>query len=155
MADDQTTRFSRAVSAAGALFFDDADRVMLLEPTYKNHWDIPGGYVEAGETPSEACRREIEEELGLEVDLGRLLVVDWAPSEAEGAKVLFVFDGGVLGADQLAEVSLAAAEIASFEFVDLSAAADRMIPRLTRRVVSAVRARRTGTTLYLEHGVEL
>ncbi len=128
---------------------------MLLEPTYKNHWDIPGGYVEAGETPSEACRREIEEELGLEVDLGRLLVVDWAPSEAEGAKVLFVFDGGVLGADQLAEVSLAAAEIASFEFVDLSAAADRMIPRLTRRVVSAVRARRTGTTLYLEHGVEL
>ncbi len=155
MADDQTAHFSRAVSAAGALFFDEADRVLLLEPTYKNHWDIPGGYVEAGETPSEACRREIEEELGLQIALGRLLVVDWAPSDTEGDKVLFVFDGGVLGADQLGKIRLAEAEIASFEFVDLAIAADRMIPRLARRVVSAVRARRKGITLYLEHGVEL
>lgn len=155
MADDQTANFSRAVSAAGALFFDDADRVLLLEPTYKNHWDIPGGYVEAGETPSDACRREIEEELGLQIALGRLLVVDWAPSGTEGDKVLFVFDGGVLGADQLGKIRLAEAEIASFEFVDLAVAADRMIPRLARRVASAVRARSKGITLYLEHGVEL
>lgn len=155
MADDQAARFSRAVSAAGALFFDEAGRVLLLEPTYKNYWDIPGGYVEPGETPSEACRREIEEELGLQIDLGRLLVVDWAPSDAEGDKVLFVFDGGVLGADQLDKVRLAEAEIASLEFVDPEAAASRMIPRLARRVASAVRAQADGTTLYLEHGASL
>ncbi|MDT7789287.1 MAG: 8-oxo-dGTP diphosphatase, partial [Pseudonocardiales bacterium] len=93
--------------------------MLLLEPTYKNHWDIPGGYLEPGETPSEACRREIEEELGLQVDLGRLLVVDWAPSDTEGNKILFVFDGGVLGPDHLDRVRLAEAEIASLEFVDI------------------------------------
>jgi len=37
MADDQTELFSRAVSTAGALFFDEQDRVLLLEPTYKDY----------------------------------------------------------------------------------------------------------------------
>jgi 8-oxo-dGTP diphosphatase len=50
--------------AAGALFCDDAGRVLLVKPTYKEGWDLPGGYVEPGETPTEACVREIKEELG-------------------------------------------------------------------------------------------
>src|SRR5687767_8467830 len=82
--------------AAGALFFDEQDNVLLVKPTYKDGWDVPGGYVEPGETPVEACEREIKEELGLETSLRRLLVVDWAPSESEGDKVLFVFDGGTI-----------------------------------------------------------
>ncbi|HEX8868409.1 MAG TPA: NUDIX hydrolase, partial [Lentzea sp.] len=72
---------SRAMSGAGALFFDDRGRVLLVEPTCKPHWEIPGGVVERGETPSEACKREILEELGLHREPGRLLVVDWAPKE--------------------------------------------------------------------------
>ena len=66
--------------AAGALFFDEQDNVLLVKPTYKDGWDIPGGYVEPGETPIEACQREVKEELGLELPVRRLLVVDWAPS---------------------------------------------------------------------------
>jgi len=49
--------------AADALFVDEQDRVMLVRPTYKNHWDIPGGYVEEGKTPLQACMREVSEEL--------------------------------------------------------------------------------------------
>src|SRR5438105_8627820 len=85
--------------AAGALFVNDAGEVLLVKPTYKPGWDIPGGYVEPGETPIEACEREIKEELGLDRNVERLLVVDWAPSDREGDKVLFVFDGGKLDAD--------------------------------------------------------
>ena len=50
-------------SAAGALFVDERGRVMLVEPTYKPMWEIPGGVIESGETPSAACAREIDEEL--------------------------------------------------------------------------------------------
>ena len=79
--------------AAGALFCDDTGRVLLVKPTYKEGWDLPSGYVEPGETPSEGCEREINEELGLVLRVGPLLVVDWAPSPNEGDKVLFIFEG--------------------------------------------------------------
>ncbi|WP_258952233.1 NUDIX domain-containing protein [Lentzea californiensis] len=141
---------SRALSGAGALFFDEAGRLLLVEPTYKPYWEIPGGVIEHGETPSEACRREIEEELGLVRELGRLLVADWAPRDGED-RVLFVFEGGLLTAGD--HIQLQAEELRSYEFVTPSQAGKRLIPRLARRVAEALRARESGETRYLEHGV--
>ena len=63
---DPSETFATPRVAAGALFFDDAGRVLLVHPTYKDTWDIPGGYVERGESPAAACRRELQEELGLD-----------------------------------------------------------------------------------------
>jgi ADP-ribose pyrophosphatase YjhB (NUDIX family) len=85
---DPSETFATPRVAAGALFFDDAGRVLLVHPTYKDTWDIPGGYVERGESPAAACRRELQEELGLDRKPVRLLAVDWAPNEGEGDKLL-------------------------------------------------------------------
>jgi 8-oxo-dGTP diphosphatase len=82
--------------AAGVLIRDTDDNVLLVKPTYKDGWDIPGGYVEPGESPAQACSRELVEELGLRSPVGRLLVVDWAPHPDEGDKVLWIFDGGTM-----------------------------------------------------------
>jgi NUDIX domain len=71
-------------------------RVLMVRPTYKDGWDIPGGYVEPDESPAHAAEREPAEELGLHRKPGRLLVIDWAPHPAEGDKLLFIFDGGTL-----------------------------------------------------------
>jgi ADP-ribose pyrophosphatase YjhB (NUDIX family) len=140
---------SRPISAAGALFFDEAGRILLVEPTYKPNWDIPGGVIEHGETPSEACTREVEEELGLVREPGRLLVVDWAPRNDDD-RVLFVFEGGLLTARD--EIRLQASELRSYEFVTPEEAGQRLIPRLARRVTQALRAWESGETRYLEHG---
>jgi 8-oxo-dGTP pyrophosphatase MutT (NUDIX family) len=48
----------------------------MVRTNYKEHWDIPGGMVEIGETPSEAAARECKEELGILVEPGRLLVCE-------------------------------------------------------------------------------
>ncbi|MFD5442117.1 NUDIX domain-containing protein [Streptomyces tendae] len=138
--------------AAGALFFDDADRVLLVEPSYKDYLDIPGGYVEGGESPMQACAREVHEELGIRPSIGRLLVVDWAPSPGEGDKVLYLFDGGRLGADECRRIVLQADEIRGYAFHDAEELPELTIPRLVRRIAAGIKARANGVTAYLEHG---
>jgi 8-oxo-dGTP diphosphatase len=141
-------------SAAGALFVDERDQVLLVEPTYKPGWEIPGGVIEEGETPSAACTREIAEELGLNVHVGRLLVVDWAP-HPRGEKVLFVFDGGLLPDTTVSRIRLPADELASYRFVPPGEVGAWLPPRLTRRMTAALEARADGTIHYLEHAVPM
>ncbi|UFQ16729.1 MULTISPECIES: NUDIX domain-containing protein [Streptomyces] len=138
--------------AAGALFFDAAGRVLMVEPTYKDYWDIPGGYVEMGESPLQAAIREVREELGITVPLGRLLAVDWAPNDTEGDKILYLFDGGQLSPESLAGVTLQVEEIKGFEFLSPREISERTIPRLGRRILAAIEARSGATPIYLEHG---
>ena len=138
--------------SAGALFVDEHDRVLLVEPTYKSYWDVPGGYVEPGESPLAACIREVREELGIAPPIGPLLVVDWAPAEGEGDKLLFIFDGGTLSVGQLAAIRLEPGELRSYAFHDLATADALLIPRLARRLAAALTARQAGRPRYIEHG---
>lgn len=146
---------ARATAAAGALFTDDCGRILLVRPTYKDFWDIPGGYVEPGETPYEACTREVAEELGIRPPIGSLLVVDWAPAPNEGDKVLFVFDGGTLNNITQAAIQLQATELAEYRFITLTDAAALTVPRLVRRLTAALHSHREHRTVYLEHGTRV
>ncbi|RNG16650.1 NUDIX domain-containing protein [Streptomyces botrytidirepellens] len=150
--NEQVQRMARPRMAAGALFFDAQGRVLLVRPSYKPMWEIPGGYIETGESPLSACRREVEEELGIKPPIGPLLVVDWAPNDAEGDKVLYLFDGGELSPDTAASMKLASDELLAAEFHMVEDFGQLLIPRLSRRVKQAVAARTHGPPVYLEHG---
>lgn len=149
---DDPSGWSRPRVAAGVLFFDEQERILLVKPTYKDGWDVPGGYVNSGETPYEAARREVCEELGFDAELGRALAVDWAPHPAEGDKMLLLFDGGELDADAQSRIVLSRDELSEYAFRDLATCESVLIERLARRVTAAVRARQTGRTAYLESG---
>ncbi len=139
--------------AAGALFFNDEGHVLLVRPSYKNHWDIPGGYVEPGESPRAACLREVEEELGLTTPIGPMLVVDWAPAENEGDKLLFIFDGGTLSATQEHSIRFADGEVTEWRYVPAHDLEQHGPPRLARRIRAAIAARSDGGSTYAEHGI--
>jgi 8-oxo-dGTP pyrophosphatase MutT (NUDIX family) len=74
--------------AAAAFFRDRQGRVLLVNPSYKENWDLPGGAVEAEESPHAACRREVAEELGMDRPTGPVLAVDWVPSRPDRAAQL-------------------------------------------------------------------
>jgi 8-oxo-dGTP diphosphatase len=143
-----------AALAAGSLFVDETGRVLVVEPVYKPEWEIPGGMVEPGESPRAACARELREELGLDLEPGRLLVTDWAPKRGHD-RMLFVFDGGTLTAEQLAAITLPPDELASWAFVPPADLGGRLVARLVRRVEAALAARAAGASWYLEHGVRV
>ncbi|MER5210590.1 NUDIX hydrolase [Streptomyces sp. NPDC002838] len=151
-ANEHEAKMAHPRMAAGALFFDADGHVLMVEPTYKDYWDIPGGYVETGESPLQAASREVREELGITPALGRLLVVDWAPNAAEGDKVLYLFDGGELTPETVEGILLQADELKAVRFVRPSEITERTIPRLARRILAAIEARAESTPVYLEHG---
>jgi 8-oxo-dGTP diphosphatase len=62
------------VGVVGVLFNDEG-RVLLVEHVFRTDfpWGLPGGWIERGEAPERALRREFEEELGLQIEVGQLL----------------------------------------------------------------------------------
>jgi ADP-ribose pyrophosphatase YjhB (NUDIX family) len=140
--------------AAGLLVRDESGRVLLVKPTYKQGWDIPGGYVEPGESPRQACQREVQEELGSTLPVGRLLVVDWAPHPNEGDKVLWIFNGGTMPQSSAESLNLQVSELSEAAFRATASLDDLMPDRLSRRLRAACIAAEEHTTLYLEQGRE-
>jgi ADP-ribose pyrophosphatase YjhB (NUDIX family) len=67
----------RFTVTAGAVVLDDEGRVLLLEHIFRtgNGWGIPGGFIERGEQPEQAIRRELREEIGLELERAELAFV--------------------------------------------------------------------------------
>jgi 8-oxo-dGTP diphosphatase len=138
-------------ASAGALIFDRKGRLLILKPTYKSGWTIPGGVMEAdGETPWEACRREVREECGLDVRAGRLVCVDFRrPRPGRPGGIRFLFDCGAFGKASLAAIVLQAEEISQYRLAKLPKALTLLRGPIRRRV-SAVSG--ASGLVYLEDG---
>lgn len=146
-------RMPRKRAAAGVLMRDAYGRILFVDPIYKPFLDIPGGVVNENESPTEACRREVREELGIDLTPGRLLVVDWIPAHGVwGDGVMFIFDGGMVTSDQLAGIKLPDDELAAATVLSLADAAPRLKPSMARRLAVAVEAFDEGHPIYAEFG---
>jgi 8-oxo-dGTP diphosphatase len=68
---------ARFTVTAGAVIFKKTGEVLLLKHRFRpgSGWGIPGGFLEAGEQPEDGLRRELREEINLEVDQVELLLV--------------------------------------------------------------------------------
>jgi 8-oxo-dGTP diphosphatase len=139
--------------SADAIVRDTSGRILLVDPTYKPDWDLPGGMAEANEPPADALRRELREELGLDIQVGDLLCVDWVSPHGPWDDLLnFIFDGGTLNDSDINGLRLVDSELRAFEFCDEGQAKERLRPYVWRRASAALEALETGRARYLQDG---
>jgi ADP-ribose pyrophosphatase YjhB (NUDIX family) len=144
----------RVLAGAAALFRDVEGRVLLVEPNYREGWALPGGTIESddGETPRQGARRETLEEIGLDVEPGRLLTVDWVYRQGIPPLVAYLYDGGVLTEAELKSIRLQEEELLSWRLVEPARLSDHLGP-LTSRVLTALDVLAEGSgTAELENG---
>ena len=63
--------------SVAAMLFDDRGRILLLEHVFRadKGWGVPGGFIGKREPPKEALRRELREEVSIEIDDVKFLFV--------------------------------------------------------------------------------
>lgn len=126
---------------SGVLIQDTQSSILVVEPTYKDEWEIPGGIVELGEDPRTCCRREVREELCVDIEIGRLLVISHkSEPPPRGDSIMFVYDGGVLASVELLKID--PTEIRSVQFVPIQSLSHLMSAGLADRVAFASQAKR-------------
>ena len=129
------------------------ERVLLCQLTYKRDWDLPGGVVELNESPRLAVSRELEEELGVEITAGDLLLTDWLPPwSGWDDAVCLVFDGGVQPVELADELVLQPNEIRAAEFKTMAEVRELAADFTARRIEAALARAHGGGSPYSESG---
>lgn len=147
-------------TASAAVFFNKAGRVLIVKPTYKDHWGMPGGAVENNESPVDACVREVKEELSLDLkkeDL-KFLSADYineGVSKYWGDSLRFVFFAGVLSDEQISKIKLQKSELQKMEFVEVLELPKKLSAHTAKAITKSVEAYKNNKIFYLEDGYEI
>ncbi|MFE0579249.1 NUDIX domain-containing protein [Streptomyces sp. NPDC058874] len=138
----------KALTAASVLFTSADGRILLVQPAYgrTDRWNLPGGGIDSdlGEIPRAAARREVREELGLDLAPGRLLAVNWSHKPGRPARIRFLYDGGVLDAPELARIRLDPAELLQWRTVAPDELRTLVKGALRRQITACLDARASG-----------
>lgn len=132
-----------------ALVTDVSGRVLIVQPAHKQGWIFPGGYVEVGESPSAALRREVAAELGVTMTAPpQLLSIDYRGLSEE--YVMFIFDAGIFAEAEVARIVLPPS-LLEYRFVSADEAQKLLRPHSARRLLPTLAARQNNCITYLEH----
>jgi len=121
--------------ASGVLLFDEHDKLLIVKPSYKNHWSVPGGIIDIGESPTNCCVRETLEEVGIILRNPRLVCVDYrSPTDRTNEHVHCIYVADTLNKDDVGNIIVDNDEIIDYKFVALSDALNMISPRIKRLI---------------------
>jgi 8-oxo-dGTP diphosphatase len=133
------------------LLFDDSGKILVVKPNYKEGWQVPGGEVEENESPREGAIRETHEEIGVFLKDLEFLGVEYKSVNAKNFDFLeFMFSGGILTKEEIANIVLQKEELDEFKFVEIKQAPSLFRTSLRRRLPLGLEALRTGIPTYSE-----
>ena len=137
------------VLATGVLIWDEQGRLLMVRTHNRSTWILPGGIVGAGESPADAGHREVLEEVGLLVRVGRLLAVQHlASDDGKPSSVQSVFDSeALLGEPRL---TLQDDEIAAADWLEPDEAMGLVSAASLARLRAALTARAGAAVAFLD-----
>lgn len=140
--------FATSYAVACAYATDPEGRALIVKPTYRPEWQFVGGMVDRGESPHEACAREVKEEIGIDLTVGDLLVLDYVPDHGfvSAPMTIYIFDCGTV--HDPARIRLQENELEAFDFLAADEAEPKFHATNGPRLQLAVEARRIGRTVY-------
>jgi 8-oxo-dGTP pyrophosphatase MutT (NUDIX family) len=137
--------------ASGILFFNTDGKFLIVKPSYKKCWEIPGGAVELDESPFQGLKREVEEELGWELNNAELIHVEYQSNvDGKGDRFHFVFDGGIVDDYKISTIKLDKEELLEYRFVDFEEMRNFLCDRVRDRLLIFKEAKNIGKFKYLE-----
>jgi 8-oxo-dGTP pyrophosphatase MutT (NUDIX family) len=139
---------------AGVLLFDNQKRLLIVKPSYKPGWIIPGGVIEKNESPLAAVLRETEEEIGLRLKNIKFVGLDYiSANQKEDENLQFIFFGGTLALPQINRIQLQDSELRAFKFTNITDAKKLLSPKISRRLPYCLDAIQKKSSVYLHDGV--
>ena len=125
-------------AAVGALIVNEKEEILLVR-SYKwgTKYTVPGGHIELGERSETAVKREIKEEVGLDVEPVKLLFVQEAIYPADYIKHEHYIFLDYLCRTNSSEVKLDGKEIQEYVWTSLSSAFQLDLESFTRNLVEA------------------
>jgi 8-oxo-dGTP diphosphatase len=124
--------------AVGVLIFNNKGQILLLEPSYKDWWTLPGGVVDEFESPTKAAVREVREEIGIKMKMKKCIAVDYLKYRLKNnytdESLQIIFLGEKLTIKTVKNIKLDKKEITDFKFVDFKDALKLLNRRLSNRL---------------------
>ena len=107
----------RRASSSAVMCETSDGRLLIVKANYKNHWSLPGGVIDPGESPLQAAVRETEEEVGITLDPSKLEFVLVADRISKAAQTYQFIFKTTIGDDDIASIKLQESEIDEHLFV--------------------------------------
>jgi 8-oxo-dGTP diphosphatase len=137
--------------AAGALIFDEAGRLLLIRHRWRGGWEYPVGMSDGNESPLEAAKREVYEEVGLKPGNFTLIGVDFFQRRTPNGNLVFTF-ATTVDAAEAARLKLDKFEATDHRWVTRAEADQLAAPWLRQRLRALFEAYDNHRPVYLETG---
>lgn len=143
--------FPKKRISAGGLIGGCDGRLLIVKPSYREQWLLPGGVVEADESPEQALRREILEEIGVRVRPRRLLCIDYLSASTQyGESLHLLFECEPLTDAVAQAIRVDGIELLEFRWCEPEHAYALLVPSIAKRLRSL--APDASAPAYFENG---
>lgn len=138
---------------AELVIFDESKSILVVKRPYDETWSLPGGVVKDGESPLDACRRLLDEQLSIKPTKMELYSIDYITSKGDlGDSLEFTFKAESLSEVEIGEIQQNIYYIDEYEFQLVTDAISKMERVNGRRLSNCIEFHDKGEVIYLQNG---